>query len=227
VTGRGVSASEFPVVQFTAVKPRARQRADSPPDPAEQAPAQDASVEPSAEAASYPVTLVREGTDEGTWLASVDALPGCVARGATPDEAVERASVAVAEWTEAARREGRDVPEPKSLQSHSGRLLLRMPQTLHAELSRVAEREKVSLNQFITDVLAGSLGWRVPARKTPATRAVPTESRDAPEPGRAGDATPASTLKRRRFLSAVFVANGVIVALAAVVAIVVLIAALR
>jgi predicted RNase H-like HicB family nuclease len=221
-----VSSSEFPIVQFTGVKPRNRQRAGASRDPAERDAVQDPSAESPAEA-SYPVTLVREESDEGAWLASVDALPGCVARGATPDEAVERASIAVAEWTAAARREGKDVPEPKSLQSHSGRLLLRMPQTLHAELSRVAERENVSLNQFITDVLAGALGWRAPARKTPATRAVPAVQEDAHAPDATRETAPAGTLKRRRFLNAVFVANGVIVALAAVIAVVVLIVALR
>jgi antitoxin HicB len=221
-----VSSSGFPVIQFMRVKSRTRQRAPSRHHRTEQVSAQDASAETST-GASYPVTLVREDTDEGTWLASVDALPGCVARGATPDEAVERASVAVAEWTEAARREGRDVPEPKSLQSHSGRLLLRMPQTLHAELSRVAEREKVSLNQFITDVLAGALGWRAPARKAPVTRAVPAVEAGELEPGATRERMPTGALKRRRFLNTVLVVNGVIVALAAVVAVVVLIAALR
>jgi HicB family len=46
--------------------------------------------------------------------------------------------------------------------SHSGRLLLRMPQSLHAELARAAEREGVSLNGFITGVLSGAVGWRSP-----------------------------------------------------------------
>src|ERR671911_563586 len=41
----------------------------------------------------------------------------------------------------------------------SGRLLLRMPAALHAELARTAEREGVSLNQFITHTLAGRIGW--------------------------------------------------------------------
>src|SRR4026207_2447333 len=40
----------------------------------------------------------------------------------------------------------------------SGRLLLRMPAALHAELARTAEREGVSLNQFITRTLAGRVG---------------------------------------------------------------------
>ena len=37
--------------------------------------------------------------------------------------------------------------------SHSGRLLLRMPETLHAELARASQRAGMSLNAFITGVL--------------------------------------------------------------------------
>ncbi len=59
-----------------------------------------------------------------------------------------------------------DVPEteeparPKEAASHSGRLLVRMPGTLHDELARAAEVEGVSLNQFITGVLARSVDWQ-------------------------------------------------------------------
>lgn len=212
------------------MKPRTRQRAR-----ARTYPPRTESPKQSGDAADplnlpYPVTLVRGDGDEVEWTATVDALPGCHARGATPDQALERVTVAVAAWVEEAEREGKDVPEPKSLQSHSGRLLLRMPQTLHAELSRVAERERVSLNQFITDALAGALGWRAPARKTHSgTRSVPTEDPDATPSTAGARAVTASDEPRQgpRFATAVFVANGVIVALAAVVAIVVLIAALR
>jgi antitoxin HicB len=169
----------------------------------------------------YPVTLVRDDTDGAEWVATVDALPGCNARGSTPDEALEQVAAAVAAWVETAEREGKEVPEPKSAQSHSGRLLLRMPQTLHAELARAAERERVSLNQFITDALSGALGWRAPNRDTPqATRVVPEEELD-------GEAAASRGSKSPRVANAVFVANGVIVGLAAIVAIVVLIATLR
>jgi hypothetical protein len=34
-----------------------------------------------------------------------------------------------------------------------------MPQSLHAELAEAAEREEVSLNQFITNTLASALRW--------------------------------------------------------------------
>ena len=202
------------------VKARARpqdpvseyQATRSPPD--SEAPADPRDV-------PYPVTLVRDETDGAEWIATVDALPGCNARGSTPDEALERVAAAVAEWVEAAGREGKEIPEPKSAQSHSGRLLLRMPQSMHAELARAAERERVSLNQFITDALSGSLGWRAPNRETArATRVVPEEQLEG-EPGTS------RRQERPRVTNAVFIANVVIVAVAAIVAIGVLIATLR
>jgi hypothetical protein len=44
--------------------------------------------------------------------------------------------------------------------SYSGRLLLRMPRSLHEELARASDRDGVSLNQFITGVLASAVDWR-------------------------------------------------------------------
>jgi hypothetical protein len=53
-----------------------------------------------------------------------------------------------------------DVSEPEIKAKHSGKLLVRMPATLHDDLARAAESEGVSLNQLITGVLAGAVGWR-------------------------------------------------------------------
>jgi hypothetical protein len=44
--------------------------------------------------------------------------------------------------------------------THSGRLLLRMPEALHADLARAADRAGVSLNAYITDILAQTVGSR-------------------------------------------------------------------
>jgi hypothetical protein len=52
---------------------------------------------------------------------------------------------------------------PKARQragTYSGRLLLRMPRSLHEELARASDRDGVSLNQFITGVLASAVDWR-------------------------------------------------------------------
>lgn len=201
------------------VRSRKRQEADEPSAYRATREPPDAAVPADPRDVPYPVTLVHD--ESGEWTATIEALQGCNARGTSPDEALEHVAEAVAAWVEAAERDGKEIPDPKSAPSYSGRLLLRMPQTLHAELARAAERERVSLNQFITDVLSGALGWRAPG-SDPAggTRAVPTEGAEA-EPGAA------TASRSRRVTNAVFVANGIIVAVLAVVAIVVLILALR
>jgi hypothetical protein len=99
--------------------------------------------------------------------------------------------------------------------SHSGRLLLRMPEELHAELSRASERKGVSLNAFITSTLASAVGWRNDAAGSPsATR-------------RSRGAAAAVQPSRRRGLELLLVANLVIVGTVGVLAIVLVVHALR
>jgi RNA polymerase sigma-B factor len=95
---------------------------------------------------------------------------------------------------------------PKAKEKHSGRLLLRMPQSLHAELARAAEREEVSLNQFITNTLAGAMDWR--------------QADDQGERAAAEDQAPAP-----RWLSAAIVTNIVVVVIAGIVAVILLLVA--
>jgi RNA polymerase sigma-B factor len=97
-------------------------------------------------------------------------------------------------------------PNSKARGRHSGRLMLRMPQSLHAELAEAAEREEVSLNQYITNTLAAGVGWH-------------TES--------SGDA--GADLERGappRWLPAAIVTNIVVVVVAGVIALVLLVVAL-
>jgi RNA polymerase sigma-B factor len=103
----------------------------------------------------------------------------------------------------------REVQEREPQQAtHSGRLLVRMPQSLHAELARVAEREGVSLNALITGALASAVGWRDGAVDGLETPGEPTRR------------------SRREWTSIALAANLVVVVLAAIVAVVLLIVAL-
>ena len=62
--------------------------------------------------------------------------------------------------------------ESKAAAAHSGRLMLRMPQSLHTELARAAEREEVSLNQYITNTLAASMRWHAESESAPRAAAL-------------------------------------------------------
>ena len=147
----------------------------------------------------YHINLVQDGEqDGGKWIASAEELPDCSSRGDTAEEAIAGLKDAMATWIAAALREGRDIPEPRSATSHSGRLLLRMPRTLHAALTKAAERENVSLNQFITDSLASVVGWRL------GTAAGEGDGTPAPinqEPGAAGLTAQAARLSVATFCS--------------------------
>ena len=105
-------------------------------------------------------------------------------------------------------------PETESAEqrpTHSGKLMVRMPSTLHDELARVAEREGVSLNTLVTGTLAGAVRWRDPKN-----------SDDVEWPGDLDDPQQAG---RPGWLRTALIANLVVVALAAVAAIALLIAA--
>jgi predicted RNase H-like HicB family nuclease len=50
--------------------------------------------------------------DGGGFVARVPDLPGCLADGDTPSEALQNAYDAIACWIEAALENGRQIPEP-------------------------------------------------------------------------------------------------------------------
>jgi len=51
--------------------------------------------------------------EDNAFIAEVPELPGCIADGATYENAIKNAEVVIAEWVETARSLGRDIPEPK------------------------------------------------------------------------------------------------------------------
>jgi RNA polymerase sigma-B factor len=53
-------------------------------------------------------------------------------------------------------------PDEQPAKPRSGRLLLRLPQTLHGELAAAAQRDGVALNTYIAGTLAAAIGWRDP-----------------------------------------------------------------
>ncbi|MBQ3457099.1 MAG: type II toxin-antitoxin system HicB family antitoxin [Synergistaceae bacterium] len=50
--------------------------------------------------------------DDGKFIAEVPELPGCMADGETPEEALRNSSVIISEWIETAEIIGREIPEP-------------------------------------------------------------------------------------------------------------------
>jgi predicted RNase H-like HicB family nuclease len=170
----------------------------------------------------YRIALTRDGEDEERpWRATIEEIPGCDARGSTPADAGDRILAALAEWVASARADGREVPAPRSARAYSGRLLLRMPQTLHGDLAEAAERDQVSLNAYINMLLVAARqsrrsDWGGLAAAQPAS---------SPESGADATSSPASTARLQRFLVLALAANVLVVAIAASIAVILLISA--
>jgi hypothetical protein len=98
--------------------------------------------------------------------------------------------------------------EKSNDKAHSGRLLLRMPRPLHAELARLAETRGISLNQLIVGLLSNSLTEGGPGSPSGV------------------DAASSSDLRAQRRLSMALTVNLVVLVLAGAVAIALLIVAL-
>ena len=58
-------------------------------------------------------TIIYWSNDDQVFIADVPELPGCMAHGASPDEALANAQEAMQLWLDTAQEFGDLVPEPK------------------------------------------------------------------------------------------------------------------
>ncbi|WP_029423315.1 type II toxin-antitoxin system HicB family antitoxin [Alicyclobacillus macrosporangiidus] len=107
---------------------------------------------------SLPYRIVLYPAQEGGFVAEIPDLPGCLTQADTLEEIHEMIEDAKRAWIEAALEEGIPVPEPTHGDDYSGRFVVRMPKSLHRALAEAAERENVSLNQYVVYQLARSVG---------------------------------------------------------------------
>jgi antitoxin HicB len=95
----------------------------------------------------------------GGFLATFPDLPGCMADGETPEQAMAEAKDAFECWMEAQKEWGRPYPMPTT-SGMSGKFLQRLPKSLHAKLIKRAKQEGVSLNTLVLTLIAQGIGQR-------------------------------------------------------------------
>ena len=96
--------------------------------------------------------------DGGGFLASFPDLPGC-SDGDTPEAAIQDAREAFEARLEARVALGLPIPRPGV--QVSGKLLARLPKSLHAALLERAGIEGVSANTLLVSLVAEGIGRRV------------------------------------------------------------------
>ena len=101
----------------------------------------------------YPFT-VSANLDGGFVIVFPD-LPGCVTQAEGWEEIGEYDDDARRLWLESAyAQEELDIPLPSYPEEHSGKFNVRLPKSLHRRLVEAAEREGVSLNSHIVELLS-------------------------------------------------------------------------
>lgn len=99
---------------------------------------------------------LREEID-GSWTAIVPELPGCVAVGDSPNEAVDELPQVIDLWMAAARDRGLAIPRPRREETANGRVLVRLPRSVHSRLLRASRDEGVTLNSYCVAILTAGL----------------------------------------------------------------------
>ena len=113
---------------------------------------------------NYKVEVIKLSEENGGgYLAYVPKLPGCMSDGETPEEALKNVQDAIKCWIETAKELRRTIPvfeEYKDENDYSGKFLLRMPKSMHKMLSEMAEKERISLNNLIQNLLSFAIGYK-------------------------------------------------------------------
>ena len=115
----------------------------------------------------YPANVFWSDEDCG-FIATAPDLPGCSAFGESEAEAITELRDAIDAWIEAATAAGNPVPPPSRPSEDmqpSGKLLVRMPRSLHAALAQGAKRENVSLNYYVVYLLTSATAVRTIKRE--------------------------------------------------------------
>lgn len=105
--------------------------------------------------------MIWSGEDEA-YLAQVRELPGCVADGKTPVEALQNLQIVVQEWLETAREEGRPVPPPRTLEMVDQHLMTAQQQ-LHEQVQNVIKETVQSILNNAAEQQASQNIPRVPS----------------------------------------------------------------
>lgn len=103
----------------------------------------------------YSFTVAWSDDDEG-YIALCPEFPKLSGFGETAEDALVEVRTALKAAIQSYQDEGWPLPEPRKQQEYSGKLLLRLPRSLHARLAEAAEADKVSLNTYVVTLLSGA-----------------------------------------------------------------------
>jgi len=93
-------------------------------------------------------------SEDGGYFVTFLDLPGCITQVEEIAEIPAMAEEARQLWIETEYEDGKEVPLPSYPEAYSGKFNVRIPKSLHRALASSAERDGISLNQYVTGLLA-------------------------------------------------------------------------
>jgi antitoxin HicB len=106
----------------------------------------------------YNVTIERRDDQGIYYVARITEIPDLFGTGDSGEEALKDLNEVKPEWFETSLQMGHNIPEPINKSKASGKLVLRVPSSLHETLIETAKQEGVSLNQYMVAALARAVG---------------------------------------------------------------------
>ena len=91
---------------------------------------------------------------DGGYVIIFPDLPGCLTQVDSLDEIPHMVDDVRRLWIETAYDHEFDIPLPSYPEEYSGKFNVRLPRSLHRQLVESAERDGVSLNQYVTMLLS-------------------------------------------------------------------------
>lgn len=99
----------------------------------------------------YPYIVI---PDDGSYFVTFPDLPGCMTQVEDPAEIATMAEEIRNLWIEGEYEDGHDIPKPVRTSDYSGKFVVRLPKSLHRDLAEAAERNGISLNAYVSYLLA-------------------------------------------------------------------------
>ena len=93
----------------------------------------------------------------GGYLVEYPDIPGCMSDGETVEEAIANGREALRDCVAVLQESGRNAPKPGI---DAAQWRQRLPRTLYSKLTVQAENEGVSINSFVTAIIAEAIGAR-------------------------------------------------------------------
>ncbi len=97
---------------------------------------------------------IKWSDEDNGFIATIPGIQGLSAFGETREKALSELNIASGVYFESLKKAGKQLPDEEKIISYSGQIRLRMPKSLHADLSDRAKDEGVSLNTYIVTLLS-------------------------------------------------------------------------